>query len=145
MKNIQLSTRAIIIKGDHMLFIKHSDHPVYYLVGGTIEHGESSVETLERELFEELKLHLEIDKLAIINERFLQFNGKPFHEVQFYYLLKNCDNINAIEGSNTDKTQETLHWLPIDKLTEYNVVPSFLKTYSFANIDKPEHIITKEF
>jgi len=145
MKNIQLSARALITKDGKMLFIKNSEHPVYYLVGGTIEEGENSAETLTRELYEELGLNLEVGTIAFINERFLKINGKPHHEIIFYYLLKNCDDINIADGSSTDLINEKLYWLPIDKLTDYPVAPKFLKDRTFDHIDHPEHIISKEY
>ncbi|MCL2213167.1 MAG: hypothetical protein FWB93_04985 [Oscillospiraceae bacterium] len=98
MKNIAISARAFIFKGDKLLFIKH-DEPQH-------------------------------------------------HEIQFIYLITTDDGIEVAEDSHSDKTEETFHWLPIDKLSEYNVVPKYLKTLNFAdlqNSDKVQHIITREY
>ena len=144
-----ISTRAsaFIIKDNKLLFAKNKDSP-YYLVGGGIEQGETSKEALEREIFEETGLSLEVDKLAIIQELFgiSIIDDQKFHEIRFFYSVKNDMPINIADGTFTDQgTDETLHWLPIDRLGDFNIVPKFLQSMQFDNMETIKHIITREY
>ncbi|MCL2169159.1 MAG: NUDIX domain-containing protein [Defluviitaleaceae bacterium] len=142
-----ISTRAsaFIIKDNKLLFAKNKDSP-YYLVGGGIERGETSKEALQREIFEETGLSLEVDKLAIIQERFGIIDNQKFHEIRFFYSVKNDAPINIAEGTFTDQgTDETLHWLPIDKLHDFNIVPKFLQSMKFDNMETIKHVVAREY
>lgn len=130
-----------------LLFAKNVNHPSYYVIGGCIEENETSEEAIIRELFEETGLKLEVDKLAIIQERFTtnEVSNQRHHEIVFFYTIKNCDSIHILDGSFSDQgTKETLHWLPIKNLEKFSIVPEFLKTKSFKNMSEIEHIIIRE-
>jgi ADP-ribose pyrophosphatase YjhB (NUDIX family) len=61
-KNILLSllisrtvgVRALVIKGDEILLVKHSYQPGWYTIGGAVERGESPLNAIVRELAEEV-------------------------------------------------------------------------------------------
>jgi len=145
MQNINCRTAAFIIKNGKLLFAKNANFPCYYLVGGGIEENETSEEAIVREIFEETGLKLEIDKLVIVQERFFEV-GQKHHEIRFFYSVKDTVEINIADGTFTDQgIDETLHWLPIDKLGEYEIVPPFLKTLSFDNMNEIQHIVVKEY
>jgi len=146
-RNISCRAAAFIIKDGKLLFAKNVNHPSYYIVGGCIEESETSEEAICRELFEETGLKLEVDKLVIVQERFTtnEVNKQRHHEIVFFYTIKNCDNIHILDGSFSDQgTKEIFHWLPIKDLAQFNIVPEFLKTKSFENMAKIEHIIIRE-
>jgi len=138
---------AVIIQNNHILFAKNNHHTsAYYLVGGGIEQHESSRDAVVREIYEETGLSLEVDRLILVQERFHTslVNGEKCHEIAFYYLIKSS-SIPIEDGTVTDQgDNETLHWLPIDKLSDYDIVPPFLKTFDFGNIDKIRHITVWE-
>ena len=140
-------TRVIIVSkyNGQWVYCKAKDKDTWELPGGKIEENESSEEAVIRELFEETGLKLEIDRLAIVQERFYGVDNQNYHEIVFFYLIKNGDNVNIVENTFTDQgTDETLHWLPLNSLNEFNIVPKFLKTKSFNAIKAIEHVIVKE-
>ena len=140
---ISFRAAALVIKDNKILLAKNINHPCYYVVGGGIEINESSEDAIVRELFEETGLKFEIDRLAIIQERFYEAANRKHHEIVFFYLMRYNADLNIPDNSFTDQgTRETLHWLPINDLEQYNVVPEFLKTKSFDNMVKIEHIIS---
>jgi ADP-ribose pyrophosphatase YjhB (NUDIX family) len=144
--NILFRTAAFIIKNNKLLFCKNANSPYYYLVGGGIEKNETSEEAVTREILEETGLKLETDKLVIIQERFIEADKQKFHEIRFFYSVKNSVEINIEDGTFTDQGKdETLHWFPIDKLNEYSIVPEFLKTFSFSDMHEIKHIVVREF
>ena len=146
MSRILVRTAAFIIKNRSLLFAKNINSPYYYLVGGGIEENETSEEAIIREIYEETGLNLDVDKLVIIQERFTEIDKQKFHEIRFFYSVKDNVEINIPDGTFTDQgTDETLHWFPIDKLNEHNIVPSFLKTMSFDDLNAIRHIVVKEY
>ena len=146
LKNINCRTAAFIIKDDKLLFAKNINSPYYYLVGGGIKENETSEEAVTREIFEETGLELEVDKLAIIQERSHKVDAKKFHEIRFFYTVKNNVEINIPDGAFTDQsTDETLHWFPIDNLNDFNIVPTFLKSLSFDDMYTIKHVVVKEY
>lgn len=136
---------ALIIKDGKLLVAKSESYPCYYTVGGVVEINETSEEAVIREVFEETGYKLEIDRLAIIQERFFDVGSQKCHELDLFYIMKNSNEMNIADNSFTDQAPtETLHWIPVDDLVKINIVPPSLKTVLFDNINSIEHIISKE-
>lgn len=156
MKNYNLSFRfeegsfvyrvaAIVIKDNKLLVAKHKNNSCYYTVGGKVELNETSEEAVIRECFEETGIKFEVDRLIFIQERFFKLNEIKHHELVFFYLMKNPVNLNILENSFSDQGEmETLHWLDIESLEKYPLVPEFLKTKQINGVLGIEHIISKE-
>lgn len=136
---------AIIIKDGKFLAAKSKDYPCYYTVGGVVELHETSEEAVIREVFEETGYTMEIDRLAVVQERFLSVDGRKCHEVVFFYTVKIPDDFYIAEGCFTDQPpKETLHWISLENMPDTNIVPPFLKTKSFDDISGIEHMISRE-
>ena len=151
MRNLHIATpgasftyraAALIIRDNKLLAAKNTNTP-YYTIGGAVEINETSAEAAMREVYEETGLRMEIDRLAFVQERFHKVDGQMHHEVVFFYLMKPGD-INIPDGTVTDQATETLHWLPLDRLGEFDLVPEFLKTTPLVNIAHTQHIISRE-
>lgn len=52
-RGMTLGVRAMLLKDDHVLLVKHSYVPGWYFPGGGVEAGESLAEALAREIAEE--------------------------------------------------------------------------------------------
>ena len=140
---------AIVIHDNKVLMVKNEKLPYYYTVGGRVNIGETSEDAVLREVFEEMGVRLEIDRLAFIHENYFVGNvfgaaDEPFHEVAFYYLMKQYDDIKNIKctSSGADGGAESLHWLPLTKLSKYNLFPDFYKTELLNLKKKVSHFIT---
>ena len=133
---------ALIIRDNKLLAAKNINTP-YYTIGGAVEINETSAEAAIREVYEETGLRMEIDRLAFVQERFLKVGGQKYHEVVFFYLMK-PGGINIPDGTVTDQVSETLHWLPLNELAKFDLVPEFLKTAPLVNITHTQHIISSE-
>lgn len=142
-----LSVRAagIVLRGNEVLLAKGKEMP-YYLVGGTVKFNEHSLETVKREFFEELGVYVTVDRLIFLQERFFCVNCKRHHEIAFYYHIIYDEQFDRImEGSYTDQGQkESLHWHPINKLCEIELVPAFMKDKLSLSLPVFEHIIVDE-
>jgi len=147
--NFILKVGAIIIHENKVLMVKNDSFSYFYTIGGRVKYGETSVDAVLRETFEETNVVFEIERLAFIHENFFIadfMDNQFYHEIALYYLMKpssNLDNLscNSIFGNGE---KEYLHWLSLDELSEYPVFPEFYKT-ELANLkDEVIHFITKD-
>ena len=122
---------------------KNTNYDPYYTIGGGVHMGESAEAAAVREAQEETGCDYEIERLLYVQERFFEFAGVQNHEIIFYYLMKEIHS-GIPEGIQGDHQTETLHWLPLESLSQYNIVPKFLKTALHTMPITVEHIITRE-
>ena len=90
----------------------------YRLLGGTIEFGERSQETVRRELREEVGAELtDLEFLATI-ENVFTFDGLAGHEIALVYTAHLADPAlyrqSVIMGAEPDGTPITAVWKPLD-------------------------------
>ena len=127
-----LRVGAIIMHAGQILMVRNDQSPYYYTVGGRVKFGESTRETLLREVFEETQLRLEIERLAFVHENFFtdQSSGGTFHEICFFFLMKPGLLPERMAGRTFTEAYDsaTLHWLPIDTLAHEHLYPAFFKT-----------------
>lgn len=143
-------TGAIIIHENKVLMVKNENFPYYYTVGGRVGFGETSEEAVLREAYEETNVKFEIDRLAFIHENFIITDlfgiDSAHHEIGLYYLMKQSGDIDKIKcGSvGADGGEESLHWLPLDELSDLHLFPVFYKTELQNLTDEVRHFITKD-
>ena len=140
---------AIIVEDGCVLAAGNELEDYYYSVGGAVHMGETAEEAVLREVFEETGVRYEIDRPAVIHENFFNENtgslkGFECHEICLYFLMKPRGTQKLNSSSWTLGVREHMYWLPIEKLDNYKVFPSFLKDYLSREHDGIEHIITDE-
>jgi 8-oxo-dGTP pyrophosphatase MutT (NUDIX family) len=93
----------------------------YRPLGGKVEFGEYSAETLRRELMEETSMVAEEIRLLGVLENIFVYNGKQQHEVDFVYdgvftdkSIYSRGYLEFVEG----KAKMTAKWMPIKEFTE---------------------------
>lgn len=151
-KRFRYRAAAIIIEGGDILFAKNERDSYYYSVGGAVKVGESTEDAVRREVLEETGIAYEIEKLAFIHENFFEGDGGTLkkgvkcHELCFYYLMKprGTKELNS-NSSTTGGVREFMHWLPINKLENYEAHPKFFIEELQKIKDHVKHIITKEY
>ncbi|MFD1032520.1 NUDIX hydrolase [Metaplanococcus flavidus] len=105
------NTLGIIYRDNHILLeenrAKHSTGTgLYYRpIGGTIELGEKSSETLQREFYEELAADIEVRRYITCLENIYEIEGKIGHEITQIYevgfkdsALYQRDSFQVVEG-----------------------------------------------
>ena len=140
---------AIIIHEGKVLMVKNAKHPYFYTVGGRVGFKETSENAVLREVYEETSFHLDIDWLAFIHENFYiaDFLGDAScHEITFYYLMKQSDKMENINCNSVgiDGGKESLHWLPIEELSNYTLYPEFYKTELLKLGNHVGHFVTEK-
>jgi ADP-ribose pyrophosphatase YjhB (NUDIX family) len=140
-------TGGIMIKDNKMLFVKSNFGNYYYMIGGAVQLGETTEKCIEREVFEEAGIKVQVERLAVVCENFFQgiggaMDGFDCHTMEFYYLLKVQEDEAGVNKKETDEGEE-LVWLPMEEIPDSEIKPSFIKEYinEIMNGDKIIHII----
>lgn len=100
------------------------DEHFYRPLGGGIEFGESSAETIRRELMEEINVEVKEDSLRYLGavENIFTFNGKPGHEIVLIYdgAFKDPEFYAqaVIRGQEANGEEICAVWKSIDKFGE---------------------------
>lgn len=121
-------TGAFILKDGKMLFVKSKFGGYFYMIGGGVSLGETSVDCIEREILEETGINAKVERLAVVTENFFKgkggiLEGLDCHTIEFYYLVKVIDDSNVF--SKTDDGEE-LVWIPIAEIKNSFFKPSFI-------------------
>lgn len=139
---------AIIIEEGYVLFAGNERENYYYSIGGGVHMGESAEEAVKREVFEETGVEYEVERLAFIHENFFDGDGSmeglKCHEVAFYFLMKPRGSRELNSNSFTQGVKESMHWIPMDKLSDYRAYPMFFRDKLNHLKGEIEHIVTYE-
>ena len=89
--DFSLRAAALIINDNQLLVIKHDNFDCFYTIGGGANVNKTSTDAVIREVCEETRYLLSVDRLVYIQERFYNINNTHHHEVAFFYLMKSTD------------------------------------------------------
>ena len=138
-------TGAIILKDGKMLFVKSKISDYYYMIGGAVNFGETSVNCIEREVLEETGIIAKVDRLAVVVENFFKgyggkIEGLNCHTIEFYFLMKIQDDSNLF--SKTDDGEELIY-IPIEEIKTSYIKPNFITFHidEIINSKKIIHVI----
>ena len=137
-----------------MLLVEQRQHGFFYTVGGAIRHGETSTETVIREVKEETGLRIVPERLLYLYEVLYHDpvleTDSCCHEINFFYLVElsetqreSLESQLMADASQLDLSpQEALTWVPYRELAKHTVYPTFLA----QRLNRPmprtvEHII----
>ena len=134
------SVRGIIKNDDGIILIhrikKNSDVEIrdYYVVpGGKMELNESEEETVKREIFEELGIHVRV------GTRLLEIYNDFDDSIQIFY---ECEYVNGILGTGTGPEfmnhdeyygEYIIEIIKYENLEKINLVPEEIKAYLLEN------------
>lgn len=98
-------------------------------IGGEVELGESTSETVTREVREELGKEIQNAKRLAVLENMFQYNGKPGHEIVFVFdaefIDKTLYEMNEIP-INEDVWVGPARWIDLDRLPDAPLYPDGL-------------------
>lgn len=134
------SVRGIIKNDDGIILIhrikKKSDDEIrdYYVVpGGKMKHGESEEETVKREVFEELGIHVKV------GTRLLGVHNDFDDSIQIFY---ECEYVDGVIGTGTgpEFTNHDEYYgmykieiIKYEELDKTNLVPEKIKVFLLKN------------
>ena len=137
---------GVCVHDGHVLLHRAETDDFWALPGGRCELFETSCDTLEREMHEEMGEQVAVGRLLWVVENFFNHDGRRFHELGLYHTMA------LPEGSGRrDVRQEfarregeltlIFRWFPVDQLEEVRLYPSFLRT-ALADLPRsPAHVI----
>ena len=129
----KLNVRAagVMIHNDKILVHKNVNSDHYALIGGRVEIGENSVDTVKREIKEELGKDIEITGYISTIENFFEMKGSKYHEIMFVHKIEFINEedkkieyaMKNIEG----KDYLQYEWIELDRIDEYPLLPRAVK------------------
>jgi ADP-ribose pyrophosphatase YjhB (NUDIX family) len=129
---INVIVRALIFEEDELVLTEWTTREAAFLVGGRIDFGESIMTALHREVMEETKAKIEVEKLAYFSENiFKHEDGREFHEYGYYFLVQ-PDRTICPDGKpipNPDSKDLIIRRVAIMPESLENVWPNFLREY----------------
>ena len=138
---IRNSARALVIKDNCVLLLRKDGggRPERFtLPGGAQDTGETLVDALQRECFEEIGTEVEMEALVHVADYFKQRNTKlPSHKhlVEFIFRCRVPDDYLPQNGSDPDKHQVEVVWLPLASLRSVTLYPKSM-TSCLQNIQR---------
>lgn len=137
----RLRACGIIIKDGAVLMVKNNIDDYFYSVGGAIQLGETIKDACLREVLEETGYPYEIDRLVFIHENFFTSEDILWHEIAYYFLMKENNNTTFSISYGSFGAKETKVWLPIDAYHNYKAYPKFFSN-ELKNIPENIKVIT---
>ncbi len=113
---------ALIIENNHVLLLRYNygGHDVLALPGGNPDRGETLIQTIERELFEELQITTEVSDLIFMGEVLLpEVKNDVLHCV---FIAKIIGGIPVLNPKET--TALEIVWKNIMTLHQHNLYPN---------------------
>lgn len=134
MKAIRNSAKAVIIRDQKLLVIKNTTDGQnwYILPGGGQDHGESLEDALKRECMEEASIQVEVGDILFVrdyisrNHEFAETENDA-HQVEFMFQCTIAQDVQPEMGDVIDQWQTGVKWLPLHRLSEFDLYPSVLK------------------
>lgn len=129
---LNIRAAGVIIHNGKILVHRNINSDHYALIGGRVEIGENSAETVKRETKEEIGKGVEITGYISTIENFFEMNGTKYHEIMFVHKAEFVDDddkkientLKNIEG----KDYLQYEWLELNKIDEYPLLPSAIKS-----------------
>ena len=138
---------GVVIKDNKILLNRLKNDDFWTFVGGKVAFGENSEKAIVRENFEETGANIKVERLAACVENFFIFNSKRWHEILFFYVLKDDnEELDIFEGEREikDNSDGIYKWFDFSELDKIKIQPEcsqqIIKNLNFQNI---QHIINE--
>lgn len=138
---------GLALHNNKVLLHQYEGFDFWVLPGGRAELGENSIETIKREIQEELDEKITVERLLWCCESFFNHLNKDVHELCFYYQIRFKENSNLLNETDEFEVKEldgsilTFKWFDVDTIEELELYPEFMKK-KIGNLSEGiEHII----
>lgn len=141
---------GILIKKNKVLLNRLKDNNFWTFIGGKVVFGETTEESIIREYKEEIGINVETDRLVSIVENFFFYRDKKWHELLYFYLLRDpLNKLQIFSGTRDilDNLSGEFIWLDIKKLDSIKIQPECSRDILLSlhsDNDNIKHIIHKD-
>ena len=132
-EDYKLNVRAceVMIHNGKILVHKNIKSNHYALIGGRVEIGENSADTIKREIKEELGKDIEIKGYIATVENFFKMKEAKYHEIMFVHKIefteKEDQKIEYTMKNIEGKDYLQYEWIELKKIDEYPLLPEVIK------------------
>lgn len=144
----QMRVAGLGFRNGHVLVHRAVHEKIWSFPGGGGEMGETSEQTLKREMQEELGVDVRVGRLLWVVENFFHFESRDWHELGFYYLMDLPAEFpfheNEIVHRNTDgKNELEFKWVRATEaaLKDLDCPPYFIADEIEALPETPRHLV----
>lgn len=134
----RLAVRAVIEKDSELLLVRLKPYEnalgndFWCTIGGTIEVGEEVIPALKREVKEETGIDAVVGNLLYVQ----QFKTADTEHVEFFFHVTNTDDFMNIDLSKTTHGQVEIAEIGFVDPKTVHVLPEFLKTEDYSNLNE---------
>ena len=138
---------GVVIKDNKILLNRLKNDDFWTFVGGKVAFGENSEKAIVREYFEETGANIKVERLAACVENFFIFNSKRWHEILFFYVLKDDnEELDIFEGEREikDNSDCIYKWFDLSELDRVKIQPECSQQIIYnLNCQSFQHIINE--
>jgi 8-oxo-dGTP diphosphatase len=133
MYHIRVRACALIIENDAVLLVEFEDeNGVHYnLPAGGVEKGESLIEAVKREAWEEAGVEVEVGPIAFVHEMaphlLNELSNTTIHQISIIFDCKRKEHSIPKLLEARDLNQTGVKWIPLSKLHEIVLYPNIKK------------------
>lgn len=142
---------GLALREGHVLVHRATHELFWTLPGGRAEIGETSAETLIREMDEELGVTVTVERLLWSVENFFHFEKRDWHEIGYYYLMLVPETFPFAPGTIIHTVEDGKYaiefkWVPATApaMKSLPIQPNFI-SHRIENLPSTsEHLIWRE-
>lgn len=128
---LNIRAAGVMIHNGKILLHRNINSNHYALIGGRVEIGENSLDTVKREIKEEIGKDIEITGYVSTIENFFTMDGLKYHEIMFVYKIEFANE----EDKNIEYTMKNIEgkdylqyeWIDLDKIDDCPILPVVIK------------------
>lgn len=147
----QMRIAGLAFRNGHLLVHRATHERIWTIPGGRAEIGETSEQTLVREMEEELGVTAEVRRLLWSVENFFHYEGADFHEYGLYYLMDIPESFPFHEGDIVHRNEDgknvlEFKWVPAtcEALRVLDIPPYFLAQEIETLPETPRHLVWRD-
>lgn len=142
---------GLMLRDGHALVHRNVLDDFWSLPGGRAEIGESSDQTIIREMREELGVTVSLGRMLFVVENFFAFEGYQAHELGMYYLIDAPPEFpfatdRVVHTVVDGQTDLEFRWIAATRaaFTAMNVYPLLLRERIETLPERAEHVVHRE-
>lgn len=132
---LNLRVAGVILDGNKILVEQGDGCPFAVCPGGRINFNETAENAIVREIYEELGVRSQVERLLFIHQNFFDTDGLRNHELCFFFLLNSSLRADGVTLKGRDN-KSAYRWVAFDELQNVFFYPLFLKK---RLSDLPQH------